>query len=210
MQQENLQPEIDSIKTQDQKSIILPIIITVLITLIIVGLASYFIFSSIYNSKIKELENKIQFLEDAIQTKKSGLEDQYSKIANWNIFENEEIGFSFKYPIDWQVEDVGITDYLISYIKSEKDYNGRPLESFVFSYGQGDDVYNYIKDSGTEIEKINLQHGLDGYKYKGFNNDILISFTQGDYIYTISMLNNLSDDYFEMMRDVLYTFKILD
>jgi len=86
------------------------VIITIVITVAVVGGGAYYYLNNKAEEEKAELENTIDELEQKVQDVQTDTSDADSsatttedETADWQTYTNEEYGFSFKYPADWEI-----------------------------------------------------------------------------------------------------------
>ncbi|MBU4360715.1 hypothetical protein KKA66_02590 [Patescibacteria group bacterium] len=124
MNQTNQQPiqEPSFESKQNSNKLLLTIIISVLATLIIVGLAMYFVMAKVNNNNQENLQKQIQYLQqkidvlenqeqvkidnsdidnviDEVVQEKQG--EQVDVFFDWKTYTNSEYRYEFKYPSNW-------------------------------------------------------------------------------------------------------------
>lgn len=192
MDNENLPQPNEPIKSSRN---IVTIILSVVITALIVGGAVYAWQKSVLNKteqslqvKITTIQNQVEELQStneqknsvATQNDKSEKETTSSESAtsaNLQTYNNEDFGYSIKYPNDWEAKEYNQGEVYISYPGWRQMPEGggsvvisvedKTLEEFIEEYNSSD-----VLDDGTALSKIIKQESytlndISGYKLVG-------------------------------------------
>ena len=95
-------------------------------------------------------------------------------VSDWNIYENEEYGYSIKYPTDWDVREFPDTKTGASFTKDNNNkividrgassgaHFNDPFDEYIYIAGSG--IQNY--ESLNSVKKIITYFGIKGYRIK--------------------------------------------
>ena len=93
-------------------------------------------------------------------------------VSDWNIYKNEEYGYSIRYPKDWDIKEVfGVSKTGASFMKDNsrivvdrgaivEEFLDKPFDEYIYIAGSG--IQNH--ESLNSIKKIIINSGIKGYR----------------------------------------------
>ena len=243
------QPEISQLKRSFTPKFLALIGVLVITGGVTYGYATYLAWSNLKEAnriaeegqkQIQELQQKraVQGSPSAGSTSSPQVSSgQFDVPSNWQIYRNEEYGFEFRYPGDWELtttfNSVGLVDKNYVYIgpgegrrdsqfyfyfSSLKDYlkNGDIYNKKTISLKAHLDAYSQVEDAyGVEYKTIEFQ-GKSGYLVSvgGMDSGYDIVFENIANVYTIELPGSADSSGKFSLSDVEYqilsTFKFID